>query len=156
MLVSGNLIAVASNLIRLWARFVQTKIKYEGRQARHHYGDRINRFESNYRIGTHRGHMALHSIKVRKQRWVETDRVLSRMKIGNRSRTPSSEWRGRRRGESVWTLSFVYVISRRTNSKSVFTISDTSASKDTLCRQPSLARAFDGSPTRRSTSVGRK
>ena len=30
------------------------------------------------------------------------------------------------------------------------------ASKDTLCRQPSFSRAFEGSPTRRSTSVGRK
>ena len=36
------------------------------------------------------------------------------------------------------------------------TISRTSSGKLTLWRQPSLARALAGSPTKRSTSVGRK
>ena len=51
---------------------------------------------------------------------------------------------------------FLRSFSRRTATRSASTISFTSSSKPVLCRQPSPCRALEGSPTKRSTSVGRK
>ena len=48
------------------------------------------------------------------------------------------------------------VLTARIASRSLVTIWVTSSSKLTLCFQPSLACALDASPSRTSTSVGRK
>src|SRR6266702_2016823 len=76
-------------------------------------------------------------------RKVEPDRVGFHRLYGNALRAP---FPGRISGS----------LSVRSSSRSAFTISVTRSPKDILCFQPSFSLAFEGSPRRMSTSVGRK
>src|SRR5262249_4259283 len=88
------------------------------------------------------------------------DDVLWRNLLGRcvrrRRRAYREDRRAKAASSSYSLIPSLWTAPARRPLRSWSTISLTSASKLTRCFQPSLARAFEGSPSRTSTSVGRK